>query len=417
MTAAQWLTGALAGATLLCIIFRPFRLPEAAFAVAAALILVLFGALPIAAALAAIARGTDVYLFLIGMMLLAEVARVQGLFAWLAARAVSYAKGSPRRLFGLVYVVGTVVTVFMSNDATAVVLTPAVYAAAKAAAARPLPYLFVCAFIANAASFVLPISNPANLVVFAERMPALPDWLARFALPSALSIGATFLALRFLLRDALRGECARAVRPLRLELGAGIVICGIAATVIVLMAASAARLSLGLPTFLASVLTFLVVLLRRKEAPWPYLRHISFGVVPLVAGLFMLVEALDRVGLLSTASAAITGLAAGSTARAAWVGGAFVALISNLANNLPVGLLSGAALQSAHPPTEIADAVLIGVDLGPNLSITGSLATILWLAALRREGQEIGATTFLRLGCVVMPIALILALAGVTLHG
>ena len=89
--------------------------------------------------------------------------------------------------------IGTLVTVFMSNDATAVVLTPAVYAAAPQARVEPLPYLFACAFIANAASFVLPISNPANLVVFGGHMPPLPQWLAQFALPSLLAIVVTYV--------------------------------------------------------------------------------------------------------------------------------------------------------------------------------------------------------------------------------
>jgi arsenical pump membrane protein len=87
--------------------------------------------------------------------------------------APSPARSCSSWLFTLIYLVGTVVTVFLSNEACAVVLTPAIYAAAKAAKAKPLPYLFICAFIANAASFVLPISNPANLVVFAEHMPPL----------------------------------------------------------------------------------------------------------------------------------------------------------------------------------------------------------------------------------------------------
>ena len=117
-------------------------------------------------ALGAVGRGTDVYLFLTGMMLLSELARREGLFDHVAARAARLADGSATRLYSLVYLVGTVVTVFLSNDATAVVLTPAVAAVVKAARARdPLPYLFICAFIANAASFVLPISNPANFVI------------------------------------------------------------------------------------------------------------------------------------------------------------------------------------------------------------------------------------------------------------
>ncbi|MFI4997737.1 MAG: SLC13 family permease, partial [Hyphomicrobiales bacterium] len=171
MTGAQWATIAIAATATAGVIGRPWRLPEALWAVGGALLLVLIGLLPPAKALDGIAKGTDVYLFLIGMMLLAEVAREQGLFDWLAQHAALHAKGSPRRLFALIYAVGTVVTVFMSNDATAVVLTPAVYAAAKASGVEPLPYLYICAFIANAASFVLPISNPANLVVFADTMP------------------------------------------------------------------------------------------------------------------------------------------------------------------------------------------------------------------------------------------------------
>ena len=109
------------------------------------------------------------YLFLSGMMLLSELARVNGVFDWLASIAVRRARGSSARLFTLIYGLGTVVTILLSNDATAVVLTPAVLTAVRKAKAEPLPYLFACALIANAASFVLPISNPANLVVFQQR--------------------------------------------------------------------------------------------------------------------------------------------------------------------------------------------------------------------------------------------------------
>src|SRR5690348_4872808 len=151
-------------------------------------------------------KGIDVYLFLIGMMVIAELARREGLFDWMAALAVEHARGSPQRLFLQVYAVGTVVTVLLSNDATAIVLTPAVYAATRAAGATPLPYLFVCAFIANAASFVLPISNPANLVVYGAHMPHLFDWLRQYTLPSIASIAATYVVLRFALRKALAEE-------------------------------------------------------------------------------------------------------------------------------------------------------------------------------------------------------------------
>src|SRR5579871_4866223 len=191
---------------IICIIIRPFHLSEAIWAVAGAALLVILGLLPLGDALSGIRKGIDVYLFLTGMMVIAELARREGLFDWMAALAVEHARGSPQRLFLLVYIVGTLVTVLLSNDATAIVLTPAVYAATRAAGATPLPYLFVCAFIANAASFVLPISNPANLVVYGAHMPHLLDWLRQFALPSVASIAATYVVLRISQRRALAEE-------------------------------------------------------------------------------------------------------------------------------------------------------------------------------------------------------------------
>jgi len=136
----------------------------------------------------------DVYLFLTGMMLLAELARQEGVFDWIAGLAVLQSRGSPACLFGLVYVAGIVVTVFLSNDATAVVLTPAVYAAVKKAQVEARPYLFSCAFIANAASFVLPISNPANLVVYGKTLPPLVAWLRIFAWPALIAIATARLS-------------------------------------------------------------------------------------------------------------------------------------------------------------------------------------------------------------------------------
>ena len=405
---ATWSIAALATGG---VILRPWRLPEAIWAVLGAAALVALGLLPWTEALSGVLKGLDVYLFLIGMMLLAELARHEGLFDWLAALAVEYAHGSPQRMFTLIYVVGTLVTVFLSNDATAIVLTPAVYAAARAAGAEPLPYLFVCAFIANAASFVLPISNPANLVVFGTHMPPLSTWLALFALPSIASIGVTYVALRLSLRSALRCEAMtpKIDRP-KLSRGGLMAAAGICAAAMALLGCSAAGLQLGLPTLLCGVAAGLAVFVIRRQAPWPVLREISWGVLPLVAGLFVLVEALDRTGVIAALSRLLGDAAAGSANSAAWGTGLLLALACNLMNNLPVGLVAGFVMAADQVPSHISAAALIGIDLGPNLSITGSLATILWLAAIRREGQEVGAWRFLRLGAVVMFPALVLSI-------
>jgi arsenical pump membrane protein len=411
-----WMTWAIAVAATAGVIIRPFSWPEAVWAVAGAALLVLLRLLSLPDALAGIAKGTDVYLFLIGMMLLAELAREEGLFDWLAAKAARLAKRSASRLFALVFTVGTIVTVFLSNDATAVVLTPAVAAVVKAVDAKePLPYLLICAFIANAASFLLPISNPANLVIYGSNMPALLPWLQQYALPSLLSILATFVVLRWTQRQQLRSAIAAEVDVPTLSAGGRLAAGGIAGTAIVLMAVSAFDIQLGLPTFLAGAATAMLVLTRSKTGPLAVMKHISWGVLPLVAGLFVLVEALDKTGVIEMLSKLLQEMARGSAAGTAWGIGSFLAVASNLTNNLPAGLIAGSAVHAAELPPSLTGAVLIGVDLGPNLSVTGSLATILWLTALRRAGLNMGAWSFLKLGVLVMPPALLLALGALLL--
>ena len=397
---------------------RPFGLPEAIWATAGAVLLVVLRLLSPADAVIGVGRGVDVYLFLAGMMLLAEVARCEGLFDWLAAVATQRAQGSASRLFWLVYGVGTIVTIFLSNDATAVVLTPAVAAAVKTAKAEdPLPYLLICAMVANAASFVLPISNPANLVIYGNHMPPLAEWLPRYLLPSIVAIAATFVALRWTQRKALMQKLATDMPIPTLSGGGKTGAAGIALTAVALLVASALDIQLGLPTAIAGATTAAVVLIRDRKPPWTILKGISWSVLPLVAGLFVIVEALDRTGLIDAIRKLLLAGAEHSAAWTAWGAGAAIAVASNLMNNLPAGLIAGSAVQGAQISDKVTQAILISVDLGPNLSVTGSLATILWLTALRREGHDVSAGTFLKLGIVVMPPALVLAVGAAVMFG
>lgn len=392
-------------------------MPEAVWALGSAVALVCFGLLPVSAALDGVGKGVDVYLFLVGMLLLAELARQEGLFDWLAGHAVKLARGSATRLFGLIYGVGIVVTVLLSNDATAVVLTPAVLAVTRAAkVAQPLPYLFICAFVANAASFVLPISNPANLVIYAGHMPPLLEWLPRFAWPSLLSIGVTYGMLRWTQRRALREAIAQ-VNTTALPRAGRLTAFGIIGTSLLLMLASALGLSLGLPTCIAGLVTLGLVSGAARCSPRRYLREVSWSVVPLVGGLFVLVEAVQRTGVIRLLSQSLRLLVAHSGAVATLGAGVIVGVVSNVINNLPAALIAAMTVHTADVSPAVTSAVLVGVDLGPNLSVTGSLATILWLNALRREGIEVKACDFLKLGLCIMPIALLAALVSLVLTG
>jgi len=138
-------------------------------------------------------------------------------------------------------------------------------------------------------------------------------------------------------------------------------------------------------------------------------------VLLLVAGLFVLVQGLQYTGVVSQLSALLQSGTGTSSAATAWSAGIAVAVGCNLVNNLPMGLIAGSALTTVSVDPLIRGAITIAVDVGPNLSVTGSLATILWLTAIRREGENVSAWQFLRLGALVMPAALLAALAGLWL--
>ena len=397
-------------ASILCMLVRPRRIAEAYWACGGAALLILTRLIPLPEAMHAAYEGWDVYLFLSGMMILAEIAREEGVFEWVADVAAQHAKNSPARLFALIYLVGTVVTALLSNDATAVVLTPAVLAVVRRAKVDPKPYLLACAFIANAASFVFPISNPANLVVFDQDMPALVSWLRIFLLPSVASIFATFLCLRWLSRKQLRGETHGEAERVRLTAEGKLALVGLAIAAVALISSSALGLSLGAPTCVAALLAMAVVTWRNPSIPLRVAKGVSWSVLPLVAGLFVIVEALQNAGLQRLGLAGLRALAETAGWLAKGAAAFVVALLSNGMNNLPVALMGGAAIRHAQETSLVAHAMLIGVDLGPNLSVTGSLATILWLIALRRERVEITAWEFFRIGVIAMPIALIASL-------
>lgn len=396
-------------------LIRPRGISEVYWIGGGALLLILLRLFPLRLAGKAVAKGVDVYLFLIGMMLLSEVASEQGVFDWLSSLAVRGANGSCVRLFTLVYGIGALVTILMSNDATAVVLTPAILAGVRKARVQPLPYLFACALIANAASFVLPISNPANLVVFRHAMPPLGRWLLSFGVPSTLSIAATYAVLRLIFRHDLAARVEQTVDARPLGRNGKVVLGGVGLMVGVLLTASALDKNLGLPTFLVALGITVVIALKARENPLQLAREISWGTIALVAGLFIMVDAVESVGALRLTQEGLRWVQSLAPAAGAIVTSVVVGIANNVVNNLPLGLLAGATLQAGHVRGLIADAVLIGVDLGPNLAVTGSLATILWLIALRKEGLDVSFRDFLKIGAVAMPAALLVSMAGAIL--
>ncbi len=413
---AHILLPVIVAVSILLMLIRPRNIAEVYWIGGGALLLLLLRLVPLKLAGKAVGEGTDVYLFLLGMMLLSELAREHGVFDWVSSAAIAGAHGSPTRLFTLVYGIGTLVTIFMSNDATAVVLTPAILAAVRKAKVEPLPYLFACALIANAASFVLPISNPANLVVFhGGAMPPLGRWLMAFGVPSVLSIAATYAVMRLVFRKGLQACMEQNVEAEPLKAEGKWVLAGLGLMVAVLLTASTLKMDLGLPACLAALAATAAVSIRTGSDPLKLAKELSWATLILVAGLFIMVDAVESIGALQLTQSWLASAGKLGAPVAALIVGFAVAVSNNLVNNLPLGLIAGGTLQTAHVQGLLAHAVLIGVDLGPNLSITGSLATILWLLALRKEELDVSFWNFLKVGAVAMPVALLLSLGGTIL--
>lgn len=384
-------------------VLRPRGWPEAAAAVPAAVLLTAVGAVPVSAAWHQIKELAPVVGFLAAVLVLAELCAEDGLFT-AAGDALSQAcHGRPQRLLAGVFAVAAVVTAVLSLDATVVLLTPVVIATASRAGARPRPHVYACAHLANSASLLLPVSNLTNLLAFTAAGVTFTRFAALMAVPWVLAVGIEYLVFRrFFAADLAvtehppeRGE-PPAVPVLTLVV--------LALTLVGFAVTSLAGIN---PAWAA--LGGALVLGGRAL----YRRTTTVGGLVVAAGplfcLFVLalgvvVEAVVRGGLSDAAGSVLPD---GSGLPALLGVAAFAAVLANVINNLPATL---ALLPLAEPggPGPVL-AVLIGVNLGPNLGYAGSLATLLWRRVLRDHGADANLRTFTRLGLLTVPPTLVAA--------
>jgi arsenical pump membrane protein len=272
-----------------------------------------------------------------------------------------------------------------------------------------LPFAYAVAFVANAASFILPISNPANLVVFSP-LPQLGPWLAIFAAPSAVAISCTYAVLRLLhARELGEPYGVSDERVYLTESGrfAAIVV-GVALAIVVI--AAGIGWPVGYVALAAGVISVIIVGLRDPASSVAVAREAPWSVIPLVAGLFVIVRALDATGALELARSVLRHASAMPHVLGQLYAGGVVMLADAVINNLPAGVIARYALRAHGITPNVAHAVLVGIDLGPNLSLSASLATLLWLMMLRRVGIEVNPWRFLATGALVTIPSLALAL-------
>ncbi|GAA4479221.1 arsenic transporter [Rhodococcus olei] len=399
------LAAALVGLVLAAAIVRPHGLPEVVVAAPAAALLVAVGAVSPDEVVDVLHDLGPTVLFLAAILVLAHLADAHGVFRWIAGLLRSGSAGRPRRLFALSFVACTVTTAALSLDATVVLLTPAVLATATALGTSTRPSGYAAAHLANSASLLMPVSNLTNLLAFTATGLGFAHFTAIMALPWLVVVAVEFAVLRlWFARDLAAppvpvagSRVPRSVPAPRWALGVlAATLLGFAGSGVVgvepVWAAVAGALALAVPA-LRDGRTRPRNLLVAAD-PYFVVFVLALGVVvsPLTGG-----AVADRLGDLlpsATSFPALLGTAA------------LAAIAANLVNNLPATLLLLAALGPAAPAPLVL-AVLIGVNVGPNLTYTGSLATMLWRRVAARADTPPRLGTFTALGLATVPPTLV----------
>ncbi len=373
---------------------------EALSAVVAAVALVALGALSLTRARHAIGDLAPTIGFLAAMLLLADGCRREGLFEALGSIMAARSRDSPRRLLAIVFFVASAVTVALGLDPTIVLLTPVVFATCSRLRLSPTPDIYACSHLANSASLLLPISNLTNLLAFHAIGLSFTRFAALMALPTLAAIAVEWLVLnRFFAAELARPpEAATVLQASRLP---RFPLAVLGSTLLGLLLSSL----LGVPPLWIAAAGAAAItapaLVRRTAAPGAVIRALEPAFLVFVLGLGVIVAAASSNGL---ASGIHSVLPSGGSLGDLLVIAALSAVLANLLNNLPAILILAPALAPiGHGPVLAA---LIGVNIGPNLTYVGSLATLLWRRIVRAEDATIKLGEFLRLGAATVPAAI-----------
>ena len=393
--------------TLALAVVRPRGLPEAVGAVPAAVLAVVLGVLPWGTALKEeVSSLAPTVGFLAAVLLIADLCERDGLFTAAGARLVHSASGRPVPFLRSVFLLGAGVTAILSLDATVVLLTPVVIAAVARSRLRPRPHVYACAHLANSASLLLPVSNLTNLLAYRASGLSFVGFGVLMAAPCLVTLLIEYGVFRRFFADDLGqvveaspqvgvGTAADRAVPRYPLVVLGVTLVGFAATSFVgvdpALVAAAGAVALAVPTLRAGRV-------RARElvaaADLPFLAF--------VLGLGVVVRGVQERGLGRLVAHLMPD---GSTLLDLLVVAGIAAVLANLLNNLPATLLLLPATSAAGVPALMA--MLVGVNIGPNLTYVGSLATLLWKRLLHERDVVATQAEFLRLGLLTVPTALL----------
>jgi arsenical pump membrane protein len=392
----------LAG-TLATAVTRLPYLPEAVAAAAGAVLLVAVGVIDLSQASDALRDLGPTVGFLAALLLIADGCRRERLFDALGAVMARGSRGNPQRLLAFVFAIAAAVTAVLSLDATVLLLTPVVFATAARIRTSPRPHVYACSHLANSASLLLPVSNLTNLLAFHASGLAFVRFARLMALPTIAAIGIEWIVLTRFFAVELRRPRHAGSPPARPHLPR-FPLAVLALTLAGFGLSSALRIDPVWVAAAGAVAMTAPALARRAATPEQLGRAVEPGFLIFVLGLGVIVQAASGRGLASAVRAVLP--AGGSLPDLLGIA-ALSALLANVVNNLPATLMLIPVTAAAGHGAVLA--TLVGVNVGPNLTYVGSLATLLWRRVLRAEDTDVQLGEFLRLGALTVPATLVAA--------
>lgn len=382
---------------------RPRGWSEAAVALPAAAIVVATGTLSPDHLRDECERLGPVLGFLAAVLVLARLCADEGLFRACGDWMAGHAGARPQRLLAQVFVLASVTTAVLSLDATVVLLTPVVFATAARVGLRARPHVYACAHLSNTASLLLPVSNLTNLLAFAASGLSFTRFAAVMTLPWLVAIAGEYVVFRRFFRTDLATppEPAGTDEPTAFP---GFALGVVVATLGGFVLTSALGVNPAWAAAAGAAVLAGHALVRRRTTPLALVRAADPAFLVFVLSLAVVVRAVVDNGLADGLSDVLPG----GTSLPALLGiAALAALAANVINNLPAVLVFAPLAAPAGPSALLA--VLVGVNIGPNLTYAGSLATLLWRREVGAHGVEVSLRNFTRLGLLAVPVTLVLA--------
>jgi arsenical pump membrane protein len=350
--------------------------------------------------------------FLAAVLVLAKLCDDEGLFRAAGGYMARHSSGTTgsvgHRLLNMVFVIAAATTAVLSLDATVVLLTPVVLVTAGTLGIPKRPHGYAAAHLANTASLLLPVSNLTNLLAFSTAGLTFTRFTAAMALPWVLAVAAEFAVLRWIFRRELRIAPTTSQAPPPPELPVFVLVVLIA-TLIGFAGTSLFGLAPAWAAFAGAAVLAVRAVARGHQSALGIVRAANVPFLVFVLALGVLVSVVLQLGL----GRWISQLLPHDTSLPALLAVAAVAaVLSNVINNLPAVLVLLPLVAAAGPVAVLA--VLIGVNVGPNLTYPGSLSNLLWRKAARGS-LDAPAREFSAIGLASTPVVLVVAVCGLWL--